>query len=186
MTVDNPKNYGFAMPVSGLGVPQVGDLTVAAAPSAGQGLALDPVGKIPLSVLPATPVYDYVVVTSDVVSASTVGATPTDIVVGTSLAYTDGDYWVEFGCAQLDNTSGANATILVDIWDGSTRLQQIAKSLIPNANSVPVFVRSKVTLAAATRQIKIRAYHITGAYTFRAGNGVTGAAAPMFLRVVSV
>lgn len=49
--MDNPKNYGFAMPVSGLGVPRVGDLSVAVSPSAGQGLALDPVGQVPLPAL---------------------------------------------------------------------------------------------------------------------------------------
>ena len=127
---------------------------------------------------------DYVERTADVLLASTVAATPTDVVVGTSKTYPAGDYWVELYCESMENASGGNGHSILDVWDGTTRLQQVSKSFLQNTSSVPVFLRSKLTLTAGAHQLKIRGYYITNPHTFRAGTGGPGLVAAMYMRVV--
>jgi len=129
---------------------------------------------------------DYVQRISDVSLTSVDSANPTTILDGTSKAYEAGSYWVEFYSPGFE-VNDVNSVYRIILWDGSTqlgRLIEISASAVFK-ESDNVHVKTKITLTAATHQIRIRGYKFSGGATgtVKASDGTIGNFVPSWMQV---
>lgn len=89
---------------------------------------------------------------------------------------------------QPDDTTAGNAIFLV-LYDGSTRIGQLASATSPSTASaldVTVFAARQLTPSAATKTYSVRAYVSTGTGVVSAGAGGAGAYMPGFIKITRV
>jgi hypothetical protein len=183
----------FARPAIELPRPLIGGLEVSSAPSQGQGLALDDIGRIP-SALRSTFAgyeYEYQEQPADVsITATTVG---TAAVVVTADAVTfDGSttVMIDFFCGRVDHPSGAaNRGAHLTLYDalnggaaaqvGADRWVDLGLSDAVETLRSPVVAWRRLTPASGSHVFSVRGWVTAGTATWRG----TGDWPPMFIRI---
>ena len=133
--------------------------------------------------------FDYVQITSpaSVTSPASSDATATAVITGSAVAY-DGSTRVkiEYVCPFLEAPAALNASLVVNLYDGSTDLGRLGLVTTPAAQQfrAPGKGERFLTPSAATHTYSIRAWVTSGTGTFGAGAGGTGGAyLPAFIRI---
>lgn len=177
----------FARPALELPTPLVGGLEVAAAPSGGQGLALDETGSVPESVRRLLPGYElaHAILSASVTANAVAEASATQIVGAPALAF-DGNtpILIEFYCPAL--VAGGALTGGVNLWDGSTDLGRLFDGTLVNtvASNYPVHLSRRLTPSNGTHTYSARIWTTTASnFIARAGVGTAGTPLPGFLRI---
>jgi hypothetical protein len=177
----------FARPSLELSRPLVGGLEVAAAPSAGQGLALDEKGAIPDAVRKLLPGYEYAhAAQSANVTVNNVAEASANQIVSAGALTFDGltTILIHFYCPAL--VTGGALTGGVNLWDGSTDLGRLFDGTLVStvATNYPVSLFRRLTPTAGTHTYSARIWTTTASnFIALAGVGGSGTALPGFIRI---
>jgi len=156
------------------------------------GMALTIVGGSVAWALPPGYQYDYAEVTGAVTITGTSEGSPTNIVVGASVAY-DGSTAVlieAFIPDWLINGSVGDQAVLA-LYDGTTSIGIIAAPGV-NVNTTTIrgayYVARKITPSNASHTYKLAGYKTAGGATVQAdvGAGAAGNVMPGFIRITKV
>ena len=121
-------------------------------------------------------------ITAAVNFTSTAAATPNDVIAGTAVSYDGTEIEIEFFFALLSGPAGTD-TAYLDLWDGTTRLGQIAAATGPT-DRIDGTWKIILTPAAGSHTYRVRGYVTAGTGTLQAGAGDTGGVSlPSYIRV---
>jgi hypothetical protein len=178
----------FARPSLELPQALLGGIGVAAAPSQGQGLALDDKGQIPEAVRKLLPGYElaHVTFSASVTANNVAEASATEIVSAGALEF-DGFTAVllQFYCPAL--ALGGALTGGINLWDGSTDLGRMFDGTVVSttATNYPVSLTRRLTPSAGSHTFSARIWTTTASnFVAVAGTGGAGAALPGHIRIV--
>jgi hypothetical protein len=129
---------------------------------------------------------DYVEFTSAVTVSATAEATPTNVVVGSSVAY-DGSTAVIIEFFSTNVRPGTTAGDLVELilYDGTSSIGILALIRTPASSNddVPVLIRRKLTPSNASHTYKIGGIKSGGNATVSGGIGGVGVGMPGYIRI---
>lgn len=133
----------------------------------------------------------YSQITSSVTLTSTVEATSTTVIAGSSITYDGQPVLIEFFTQQFFMPVGASSdTILINLWDGSTNLGYMGQFLsqVPAVNYLMSSTLSRrIVPSAGSHSYSIRGHSSFGTSVIGAGaGGSAGVVAPAFLRITKV
>lgn len=145
--------------------------------------------KIDASFLPGFEL-EYQEITANVSVTGTVEGTPTDIITCDAITL-DGStsILVDFFAMAIQTGASASSSVILNLWDASTNLGQIAYVQTTNASAsiaAPIFARMKLTPGAGSHTYKARAWRQVANGVVLAGVGGSGAAVPAHMRVTKV
>jgi hypothetical protein len=122
----------------------------------------------------------YAEITADVTVTATSEASANVVVTAPAVTF-DGAtvVYVEFQATRVDTAAGANAAVLINLWDGSTDLGRLGVALSQTGIAAPISRARRLTPSAASHTYSIRASQLVG-------NGAVRAVAPnlpAFIRI---
>lgn len=159
-------------------------LTVAPFPSQGKGLALDPNGQIPASLVKRLPGYEfgYDKITANVTVSSATEATGTTVIACAAHTFDGAAVWAHFFCPRVI----PGDLCFVSLFEGATqicRLGEIAAAAAATVTS-PVSLWFRMTPSAAAHTFTVTANRGAVDTTIVAHAGGTATEGPTFIRFV--
>jgi hypothetical protein len=131
----------------------------------------------------------YVEQTTSVTVSATTEATANTVVTAGAVTF-DGatPVVIEFYAPYVQPASVATAYVQLVLYDGSSSIGLLGIVGNPAANTMydPVFLRRRLTPAAASKTYSVRAFQANGNGTVGAGVGGVGANMPAYIRITKV
>lgn len=170
----------FAHPVADLPV----KLPTSAVPMGGQGLALDPVGKIPLSLRTGYE-FSYDQITASVNVTGTTEGTATTIVSSTRTVFDGAPVLVEFFSSHVRQDGGLSAFYLM-LFEGATVLGYLGGQDSGADVRRSVCLKYRFTPSQGDHAYTVKGTTGAGTALVDAGVGGTGTYLPAYLRITKV